>query len=190
MSVNCLYSQSVEPATQIINSESVEASRSYSGKWIWQEADGPANTRALTGTAVDAISVNKTDIWKEGNPSGTSEGVSYTGENTSYYILSVEPGEYTFSASLIDTTTASVINSKSFSGLRIYPVPARESVIISNNSKIKHLEIFPPEGRMMQHEIINSESADKNIASLAPGIYLIQLTNHLNISVMKKFLKN
>jgi alpha-L-rhamnosidase len=59
----------------------------------------------FTRTIVTLISVNNTEVWQDGSLTGTQEGVNYAGEDPEYYIFSVEPGEYSFSASLKDTAT-------------------------------------------------------------------------------------
>ncbi|MBN2214836.1 MAG: hypothetical protein JW723_11375 [Bacteroidales bacterium] len=91
---------------------------------------------------VDLISINSTEIWHDGSLTGTTEGVDYIGENTRYYIFSVVPGIYNFSATLTDkTATLNNINPSPFE-LRIHSNPANEKLIVSDNVKLKQIQIL------------------------------------------------
>lgn len=144
----------------------------------------------FTGMVVNSINVNNSNIWQDGSTTGTLDGVNYIGANLKYYIFSVKPGEYIFSASLKDTTTTDIIDNLKFSGLRIYPVPITEKLTVSNNSIIKRIEIFSTDSKMIKSEITDSKSVDLDLAALLPGIYIVQITNNKDYSVIQKIIKN
>ena len=79
-----------------------------------------------TNTATNTISLNNTEIWRDGSSTGTIDGANYIGENSKYYIFSVEPGVYDFSAtSSVGTDTGNINKSipKEFRLYQNYPNP-------------------------------------------------------------------
>lgn len=91
-------------------------------------------------------------------------------------------------ANFNSVTTGLFDNEETFT-VKINPNPASTSITLETQSFPVNFSLIDLEGRMILQEIINQEKQFIDIATLSPGIYIIQLQSQ-NGTVSKKLVKN
>lgn len=87
------------------------------------------------------------------------------------------------------TLSSSEIN-KSKNSVNVYPNPTKGDVNIDADSKIKSIEIYDTQGRIIKKQIgINAQNTKIPIHNIASGIYIFKIITEKE-SVMKKIIKN
>ncbi|GEN75937.1 T9SS type A sorting domain-containing protein [Chryseobacterium hagamense] len=93
-------------------------------------------------------------------------------------------GSFEFSAVVL-----AVQDVKAKTGLEYYPNPVVDFINISNNMKIKNVEIYGASGQRVANENINAEKGSVNMRELPSGIYILKVNTEKgsqSIKVMKK----
>ena len=121
-------------------------------------------------------------------------GTDGTAETAVFVYDILEPekiAKVVFRAKVISSTTA-IAEEQAME--EYFKVISNAIEIFADQLKGKHLllEIFSPEGiRKMEFSSQNTTSKiSLDISSLQPGLYLVRLTDHLNLNITKKIYKN
>lgn len=81
--------------------------------------------------------------------------------------------------------TLSANDFKTYNTAQLYPNPASDMVLFSDNS-IKKIEVFDLNGR----KVLDAGSNSISVKNLSKGIYIVKGTTSENISILKKLVKN
>jgi uncharacterized repeat protein (TIGR01451 family) len=91
---------------------------------------------------------------------------------------------------VIDGTVLSTLESINKSDIHVYPNPTKGDVNVESDSKIKSVEVYDAQGRIIQKQIgINAEKTKISLHTVSSGIYYLKVITEKD-SFMKKVIKN
>lgn len=124
---------------------------------------------------------------KSNNNLITGDSVSNQANIYFDYNFPVETNE---AITLIKNPTLQTNDTISNNSINIYPNPTKDDVNISTDAKIKSIEVYDAQGRIIQkHMGINSQHAKISIRSNTSGLYIFKIITEKEV-VMKKVMKN
>lgn len=89
----------------------------------------------------------------------------------------------------VSTNGVSVANTPGFENINLYPNPGTQDITIENALPGTTMEIYSVVGSLMQHITLQNTSEKIDISNLAPGIYMIRLTDKEQRQASVKFVK-
>lgn len=107
--------------------------------------------------------------------------------------ITLNPGEYRLYSdqklpAFKDLATNNSIAVKA-RNMRIFPNPASDQIRVESNEKIKTIEVFTTEGKIVQKINADNNFSDLHIGLLRPGIYFLRIQT-VNQLVTEKIIKN
>jgi PKD repeat protein len=164
-----------------------------------------ANFTADSTVIVEGDTVHFTDL-SENYPSGWewefNGGTPETSTEQNPVILYDTPGDYDVKLIVFNTygsdtilkpdyihvESSTNINSYNFKDIILYPVPAKDKLLIYCNDNIQSVEIINISGQVVKKLGSNTKQIEINIADLPDGLYIIQFMIG-DRAIMKKIIK-
>jgi len=100
------------------------------------------------------------------------------------YNFPIATNDYETTFQLLSNPDVATDNSVS-----IYPNPARNNVNITSKNTIKTIELYDVQGRVLQSQVIDSQSSTMDISSKSKGVYFLKVVTEKGIKV-EKLVKN
>lgn len=100
------------------------------------------------------------------------------------YNFPIATNDYETTFQLLSNPDVAIDNS-----ISIYPNPAKNNVNIHCNNTIKTIELYDVQGRVLQSQVIDSQSSTMDISSKSKGVYFIKVVTEKGIKV-EKLVKN
>lgn len=124
---------------------------------------------------------------KSNNNLATGDSVSNQANIYFDYNFPVETNE---AITMIKNPTLETIDTAINNKVNVYPNPTKDDVNILTDSKIKSIEVYDAQGRIIQkHMGINAQNAKVSIRSTASGLYIFKIITEKEV-IMKKVIKN
>ncbi|WP_374550660.1 T9SS type A sorting domain-containing protein [Flavobacterium sp.] len=100
------------------------------------------------------------------------------------YNFPIATNDYETTFQLLSSPDVAIDNS-----ISIYPNPARNNVNIHCNNTMKTIELYDVQGRVLQSQVIDSQSSNMDISSKSKGVYFLKVVTEKGIKV-EKLVKN
>lgn len=100
------------------------------------------------------------------------------------YNFPIATNDYETTFQLLSNPDVAIDNS-----ISIYPNPAKNNVNIHCNNTIKTIELYDVQGRVLQSQVIDSQSSTMDISSKSKGVYFLKVVTEKGIKV-EKLVKN
>lgn len=100
------------------------------------------------------------------------------------YNFPIATNDYETTFQLLSNPGVAIDNS-----ISIYPNPAKNNVNIHCNNTIKTIELYDVQGRVLQSQVIDSQSSTMDISSKSKGVYFLKVVTEKGIKV-EKLVKN
>ncbi len=91
---------------------------------------------------------------------------------------------------LLDETITSLTNFDDDSGIRVYPNPAKDFILLYSNALIQHTYIYSIEGKLLEESNhVPAQSTSINTSALNQGIYFLEIRTTDGNSLIQKIIK-
>ena len=74
--------------------------------------------------------------------------------------------------------------------IKVSPNPTKSSINVEAKEKIKRIDIFSSEAKVLIHKVVNSNTFNVDVSNLTTGIYFIRCTSDKGAMKTEKFLKS